>query len=85
MEVDERRTGAGGSFEEEEVEEEVEEDVLVDAAGGLELAPLPAPAAARIPVLLRPRHRGKHKEVLPATWGPERAGTGRASDGEEED
>ena len=92
MEVEERRTGAGGSLEEveAEVEEEVDDVVLVDAAvGGFEeadgLAPLPAPAAARMPVLLRCRHRREEEETPPVTWGPERAGRGLHDDEDEDE
>lgn len=70
--------------EAEEVEEDEEEEVDID--GGFdddELPPLLAPAAARIPALLRLRHGDDRGEAPPATRGPERAGRGRG-DGERE-
>ena len=55
----------------------------VEDAGGFELPPLPAPAAALIPGLFRLRHGSDKRKTHPATWGPERAG--RGSDDEEEE
>ena len=83
-EVDERRTGAGGSCLEAGEGEEVDDDV--DAGGGFEaLPPLAAPNAARIPALLRLRHKRDEGGALAATWGPERAGRGRDDDDKEEE